>query len=79
MLVLGIISVRLGLASTRAQQTQLSLFLLDTDPQSLVASVVGVESFTTMYEVTGTDHYGPQAGSLSPPHWVEITFHPLSG
>lgn len=44
--------------AAHAQTTIVSLFLYDTDPQPLVASVVAVESSTTTYSIacpTGTD------------------------
>lgn len=41
-----------AIARAQSQSTVVPFFLLDTDPQSLVASVIDVQSATTTFELT---------------------------
>ncbi|KIW02785.1 uncharacterized protein PV09_05847 [Verruconis gallopava] len=57
-MVQSFLGIALLLAAVRAQVSTVSLLLLDTDPQTLVASVISANPSTTTYLVgcpTGTD------------------------
>jgi len=64
-----------------AQSTTISLFLPDTDPQSLVASVIGVDATATTYLINcpaGTDPsdcgYGDGATVIEGPSTLRLVF-----